>query len=228
MDVQQRPSLSELKVGIFVLVACFVLALAIFTIGKVDLFEEQFWAKTYLSNISGLKSGDVVLLGGVEVGNVVSVEITPPGAELPDTELNEKIRVRIKQLSLRLPRLEEEVSTATEELEQAESRHHSATTEFGVDSAQALKALATANQLRRSLQERREALESLNESISRQNSRLQNIEVQMKVSTRYRDWIRADSSIALGSIGLLGDKFIEISLGRSPDPPKTEPMKVDT
>jgi len=51
MDVQQRPSLSELKVGIFVLVACFVLALAIFTIGKVNLFEEQFWARTYLSNI---------------------------------------------------------------------------------------------------------------------------------------------------------------------------------
>ena len=98
MQTKQRPSLSELKVGLFVLVACFVLALAIFTIGRVDIFESQFWARTYLSNISGLKSGDVVLLGGVEVGNVVSVEITPPGEKPPPTEQNQLIEARVAEL----------------------------------------------------------------------------------------------------------------------------------
>jgi len=175
-----------------------------------------------------LKSGDIVLLGGVEVGNVVSVEITAPGAELPRTELNEKIGIRIAELASGLPGLEAEVSTATQELQQAERRHQSTIAEFGVNSNQVGKTLAEVNQLQRDLQERRDTLERLNDSIARQNSRLQNIEVRMRVSTRYRDWVRADSSISLGSIGLLGDKFIEISLGRSPHPPQTESLEVDT
>jgi phospholipid/cholesterol/gamma-HCH transport system substrate-binding protein len=48
---------------------------------------------------------------------------------------------------------------------------------------------------------------------------MQNIEVYLQILTQYRDWIRADSNISLGSVGLLGDKYIEISLGRTPLPP---------
>jgi phospholipid/cholesterol/gamma-HCH transport system substrate-binding protein len=228
MDAQQRVSLSELKVGIFVLVACFILAMAIFTIGKVDLFEEQFWARTYLSNISGLKSGDVVLLGGVEVGNVASVEITPPGEELPDTQLNLRIQDRIEKLTSRLAGLEEAAASANQELIEAQESYEQAVSQHGVNSEQARSASELMTRLESNLQERRDALQSLNDDIARQNSRLQNIEVKMRISTRYRDWVRADSSISLGSIGLLGDKYIEISLGRSPEPPQTTPMEVDT
>jgi len=228
MDAKRRLSLSELKVGIFVLVACFILALAIFTIGKVDLFEEQFWARTYLSNISGLKSGDIVLLGGVEVGNVVSVEITSPGDELPATQLNQRIQSRIAELTPRLSGMENAAATARQDLEQGQASYERIATQSGSDSAEARKALEKLNELELVVKEKEDALENLNNLIARQNSRLQNIEVKMRVSTRYRDWIRADSSISLGSIGLLGDKYIEISLGRSSDPPRTSPMEVDS
>jgi phospholipid/cholesterol/gamma-HCH transport system substrate-binding protein len=228
MDTKRRISLSELKVGIFVLVACFILALAIFTIGKVNLFEEQFWARTYLSNISGLKSGDIVLLGGVEVGNVVSVEITPPGEELPATQINQRIQARIADLAPRLAGLEEANAAARQELKQAEDSYADIVSQSGPDSAEAREALEKLNELELGAQESEDSLESLNSLIARQNSRLQNIEVTMRVGSRYRDWIRADSSISLGSIGLLGDKYIEISLGRSPDPPMTSRMEVDS
>ena len=90
MSAKQQPSLSEVKVGIFVVVACAILAMAIFAIGsRVGMFEDQFWAMTYLSNISGLKPGDIVLLGGVEVGNVMSVQIeTAEGATMIVLELS--------------------------------------------------------------------------------------------------------------------------------------------
>ncbi len=228
MDTKQRPSLSELKVGIFVLVACFVLALAIFTIGKVDLFEERFWALTYLSNISGLKSGDVVLLGGVEVGNVVSVEITPPGAELPATEQNRRTKARIEELTSRLATLEESVQNANQEVLRTEARYQEVISRHGTGSAQAREARENLRDAEETLEDRKNALTNVSTDIERENSRLQNIEIKMRIGTRYRDWIRADSSISMGSIGLLGDKYIEISLGRSPEPPETKPIEVRT
>ncbi|MEE2839577.1 MAG: hypothetical protein VYC91_03520, partial [Acidobacteriota bacterium] len=62
-------------------------------------------------------------------------------------------------------------------------------------------------------------LENARTNIERARSNLQNIVVSTEIRSAYRDWIRNDSNISLGSIGLLGDKYIEISLGRSSDPP---------
>ena len=227
MQTKQRPSLSELKVGLFVLVACFVLALAIFTIGRVDILESQFWARTYLSNISGLKPGDVVLLGGVEVGNVVSVEITPPGEEPPPTELNQLIEARVAELQASADAMQEGIDSLLSSLREAEANYNVAVDEDGADSVRATEALNRRNSLESTLEERRVFLANLVEDIDRENAAMQNIEVRMRVSDRYRDWVRADSSISLGSIGLLGDKYIEISLGRSPDPPPSEPMEIE-
>jgi len=65
MEEKKRVSLSELRVGIFVIVSAVVLGFAIFRIGStVGLFQETFHARTYLNNVSGLKAGDTVLLGG--------------------------------------------------------------------------------------------------------------------------------------------------------------------
>ena len=41
----------------------------------------------------------------------------------------------------------------------------------------------------------------------------------MDIKVAYRDWIRRDSNISLGSSGLLGDKYVEVSLGRTEIPP---------
>ena len=70
-------------------------------------------------------------------------------------------------------------------------------------------------------------LDRVRERLQRAQDDLQNIVVRMEIQTEYRGWIRSDSYISLGSVGLLGDKYIQISLGRAPDPPKTVVDTID-
>jgi phospholipid/cholesterol/gamma-HCH transport system substrate-binding protein len=227
MTAKQRPSLAELKVGIFVVVACAILAVAIFTIGsQVGLFEEQFWAITYLSNVSGLKPGDVVLLGGVEVGNVASVEISGPG-QLPPTSLNRQLGEEIRQLTEDSQRSAARLREAEADLSDLEAQYESVVEQLGATAPQAEALAASMSETRDVVVEQRNRLERFNRDLDRTRSRLQNIEVQMRIRSEYRSWIRADSNISLGSIGLLGDKYIEISLGRTDVPPETIEQEIE-
>ena len=107
MNPKGKPSLSELKVGVFVLITCVILGTAIFTIGtQVGLLEDTFYARTYLNNVSGLKPGDIVLLAGVEVGNVTDVQISPAD-EVPPTQSNQILITRIELWAQQLQELEE-------------------------------------------------------------------------------------------------------------------------
>lgn len=173
-----RPTrLAELKVGIFVIVTTAILALAVFNIGtRVGLLEETFRAKTYLNDTSGLKPSDIVLIGGVEAGNVTGIKISKPG-EMPPTESNQ---INLAQIG-----------------------------EF--------EKLAEEERLKQPPDEER--LKQIQSGIERVRWRLQNVEVYLDIKQEYRIWIQRDSNISLGSIGLLGDKYVEVSLGRSNEPP---------
>ena len=217
MSANQRPRLAELKVGIFVIVSCTVLAAAIFAIGsQVGLFQEKFWAMTYLSNVSGLKPGDIVLLNGIEVGNVMKVDIGEPG-EILETEHNKRVEREIAELEEVADANETALQEAIQEVSTLEASLEEATGKAQPDQSQ-ITAIEAA------LQSARERVTLLDDqvvrdqrNIQRAYSSLQNIEVLMQISAEYREWVSADSRISLGSIGLLGDKYIEISLGRSSD-----------
>jgi phospholipid/cholesterol/gamma-HCH transport system substrate-binding protein len=227
MSATQQPALTELKVGIFVVVACGVLAVAIFSIGsQVGLFEEQFWALTYLSNVSGLKPGDVVLLGGVEVGNVARVEISPPG-DLPQTMRNTQILQTVADLLDQQETLEARVAAAEAELLQARGAYRQAVQSLGAASREAQSLERRIEDLERDLRDHQRGLNRLRDDVENERAGLQNIEVEMRINSDYRDWIRADSRISLGSVGLLGDKYIEISLGRTDLPARTIPWEVE-
>jgi phospholipid/cholesterol/gamma-HCH transport system substrate-binding protein len=227
MSATQQPALTELKVGIFVVVACGVLAVAIFSIGsQVGLFEEQFWALTYLSNVSGLKPGDVVLLGGVEVGNVARVEISPPG-DLPQTMRNTQILQTVADLLDQQETLEARVAAAEAELLQARGAYRQAVQSLGAASREAQSLERRIEDLERDLWDHQRGLNRLRDDVENERAGLQNIEVEMRINSDYRDWIRADSRISLGSVGLLGDKYIEISLGRTDLPARTIPWEVE-
>lgn len=221
MSPKQQPSFTELKVGLFVVIACAILAAAIFAIGsQVGLFQEQFPALTYLSNVSGLKPGDVVLLGGVEVGNVTSVEISRPG-ELPSTDQNRRILQRVAELQSRAEQMESATREAEEAVQAARTRHQQVLDQTGANSQATREAERVLREAVDDLEDLQRDLNRVHEDITRERSGLQNIEVEMTVATDYRNWIRRDSNISLGSIGLLGDKYIEISLGRSDELPLT-------
>ncbi len=222
MEGKRKPTLSELRVGIFVVAAGAVLAVAIFTIGnQVGLLEETFLAKTYLNNVSGLKPGDLVRLGGVDVGNIVEVRMSRAEDGLPQTQANARTQQEIQELTRRAGRLQTTLPTQGQ-LEQLESAYDDAVDQHGLDSRQASLALANLNGGRRRVRVYQDVVERM----QRAQANLQNIVVYMQISSDYRGWIKGDSHISLGSIGLLGDKYIEVSLGRSDDPPQVVQERV--
>ena len=214
MSASQRPRLAELKVGIFVIITCTILAAAIFAIGyQVGLFQEKFWAMTYLSNVSGLKPGDIVLLNGIEVGNVMNVDIGQPGRIL-DTAQNQRARREIEQLEARASENSESLQAAAERVAELEQRlEELQQADADPDAIEGLEEELFAAKRRVTAWDEQVVRDERN--LERAYGSLQNIEVLMRISSEYRDWVSADSKISLGSIGLLGDKYIEISLGRS-------------
>lgn len=217
MDVNTRLTLSEIKVGIFVLVSLSILGFAIFTIGtQVGLLEDTFYAKTYLNNVSGLKPGDVALLAGVEAGNVVEVHIK--SGEPPDTESNRRYLKEIKELKLETNRLEKIMIEFQEKMDTASNKYAQTVKEHGEESQQTRSFSRQVNNAQDTLNRTRARLDHIHESLDRRQASLQNIEVLMEIQSQYRTWIKKDSDITLGNIGLLGDKFIDISLGRSSFP----------
>ncbi len=227
MEEQKKLTLSELKVGIFVIVASLILAVAIFTIGsQVGLLEETFTAKTYLNNVSGLKPGDIVLLGGVEVGNVTKVYISEPD-EMPPTQENQRKLEVIRMLGVQETELERTWNEGRLNLAQARADYETALNENGPNDPKVAELRTRLQRAENVAEDQLDDLEGVRKKIERARSGLQNIVLYLQIKSQYRDWIREDSNISLGSVGLLGDKYIEVSLGRSPDPPVTEVETVD-
>ena len=67
----------ELIVGSFVLLGLVCLAYLAINLGKIEIYGEGYQVYANFDNASGLKTGATVEVGGVEVGRVVSIEITP-------------------------------------------------------------------------------------------------------------------------------------------------------
>ena len=227
MEEQKRVSFSEIKVGIFVIISSIILMLAILSIGsQIGFFEETFVAKTYLNNVSGLKSGDIVLLGGVEVGNVDSVDISGPGDPLPDTAENANKRDEIARWQGREIQATIALGQSQRDLEDIRSRYQTVSDQAGPGSAEANLLLNQMTAAEQMVQEAIDRSTNIQSRLERLRAGLQNIEVYLTIKAEQRNWIRRDSSISLGSVGLLGDKYIEISLGRSQELPLTQSEQV--
>ncbi|MBI4466762.1 MAG: MCE family protein [Acidobacteria bacterium] len=77
MAARKAVTWAELRVGLFVLAALATVATFIFYVtGEGVLFARQIALKTYLPDVSGLKSGAPVRLAGVEIGTVKTVGLS--------------------------------------------------------------------------------------------------------------------------------------------------------
>ena len=181
MSPKQQFTWIELRVGIFVVVVCAVLALAIFAIGsQVGLFEKHFLAVTYLSNVSGLKPGDIVLLGGVEVGNVQAVTISQPG-ELPQTETNSRILQRVAHLMDQLESAQAQVQETESRLQQVRTQFRAAVREHGSASPEARRLDRQVQNLDQRLEDHESTVSDIRGDIENARSGLQNIEAEMRI-----------------------------------------------
>ena len=67
----------ELTVGFFVLFGLVCLAYLAINLGKIEIYGKGYQVFANFENASGLKIGSSVEVAGVEVGRVISIQLTP-------------------------------------------------------------------------------------------------------------------------------------------------------
>jgi phospholipid/cholesterol/gamma-HCH transport system substrate-binding protein len=79
MAQRKQMTWTELRVGVFVLVGLFLIAITIFYVtgGGTGFLSPKYTLKTYLPEVEGLVSGAPVRLDGVEIGNVDQIRLNP-------------------------------------------------------------------------------------------------------------------------------------------------------
>src|SRR5215831_7533559 len=92
MAQRKQLTWAELRVGIFVLAALFIVMVAVFYVTGAGLLGPKYRLYTELPEVEGVKTGAPVNLDGIEVGNVQSISLNP----------NAQDRMRSVRLVLRI------------------------------------------------------------------------------------------------------------------------------
>lgn len=204
----------EVRVGFFVIGSFAILIFMIFRVsGGRGFFTPKVQAITYLPAISGLKAGAPVWLNGIEVGNVETFMLEK---ELPATAANRRTKEKMVAIEGDIRRYDEAIRQTEEDL--ATRREGLTRTNTRQQSRLAEEVRTVENRLA-GLRKTRTALD---EEMKSQKSNLQSIKLVLKIEQEFGGWIKADSEVTIGSIGLLGDKYVDISIGRS----EVEPAKL--
>jgi len=96
MAQRKQLTWTELRVGLFVLVALFVIAVGIFYVTGASFLGPKYKLRTYLPEVAGLSNGAPVRLDGVEIGNVDSIKLTPRTAgRTPEKSRNIEVVMRL-------------------------------------------------------------------------------------------------------------------------------------
>jgi phospholipid/cholesterol/gamma-HCH transport system substrate-binding protein len=96
MAQRKQVSWNELRVGLFVLVGLFLLAVGIFYVTGPGILGPKYRLMTYLPEVEGLAAGAPVRLDGVEIGNVDAIRMTPRTENKPlDRLRNIEVTMRI-------------------------------------------------------------------------------------------------------------------------------------
>jgi phospholipid/cholesterol/gamma-HCH transport system substrate-binding protein len=77
MAQRKQLTWTELRVGLFVLVALFVLAVGIFYVTGTGFLGPKYRLLTFLPEVAGVSNGAPVRLDGVDIGNVESIKLVP-------------------------------------------------------------------------------------------------------------------------------------------------------
>ncbi len=94
MPQRKQLTWTELRVGLFVLAAMFILAVAIIWVTGAGTLGPKYRLVTYLPEVEGLQTGAPVRVDGVEVGSVEKIELNP---HPPDRLHGIRLVLRIKK-----------------------------------------------------------------------------------------------------------------------------------
>jgi phospholipid/cholesterol/gamma-HCH transport system substrate-binding protein len=96
MPQRKQVTWTELRVGLFVLVGMFLIAVGIFYVTGAGILAPKYRLRTYLPEVAGLTIGAPVRLDGVEVGNVDTITLKKwaPGEKV-DPQRSIELTMRI-------------------------------------------------------------------------------------------------------------------------------------
>jgi phospholipid/cholesterol/gamma-HCH transport system substrate-binding protein len=77
MAQRRQLTWTELRVGLFVLVALFVLGVGIFYVTGPGFLGPKYRLRTYFPEVAGVSNGAPVRLDGVDIGNVDAIRLVP-------------------------------------------------------------------------------------------------------------------------------------------------------
>ena len=96
MALRKQLTWTELRVGLFVLVGLFVIAVGTFYVTGAGFWGPKYRLKTYLPEVSGLATGAPVRIDGVNVGNVETLRLVPrTPTQVPDKNKNIEVVMRL-------------------------------------------------------------------------------------------------------------------------------------
>jgi phospholipid/cholesterol/gamma-HCH transport system substrate-binding protein len=115
MAMAQRKQLtwSELRVGLFVLVAMFILAVGVIYVTGAGTLGPKYTLRTYLPEVEGLSVGAPVRLDGIEIGNVDALRLN---TSAKDRSQNIELVLRIDKRYQKWIRTDSTASLITEGL----------------------------------------------------------------------------------------------------------------
>jgi phospholipid/cholesterol/gamma-HCH transport system substrate-binding protein len=96
MAQRRQLTWTELRVGLFVLVGLFVIAVGTFYVTGAGFWGPKYRLKTFLPEVSGLATGAPVRIDGVDVGNVQTLRLVPRTQNsVPDKNKNIEVVMRL-------------------------------------------------------------------------------------------------------------------------------------
>jgi len=96
MALRKQLTWTELRVGLFVLVGLFVVAVGTFYVTGAGFWGPKYRLKTFLPEVSGLATGAPVSIDGVDVGNVETLRLVPrTQSQTPDKNKNIEVIMRL-------------------------------------------------------------------------------------------------------------------------------------
>ena len=95
MALRKQLTWTELRVGLFVLVALLVIAVGIFYVTGSSFWGPKYQLKTFFPEVAGVSNGAPVRLDGVDIGNVLTVRMTTQSANRP-VEKSRNIEVTLR------------------------------------------------------------------------------------------------------------------------------------
>ena len=96
MAQRKQLTWTELRVGLFVMVALLVIAVGIFYVTGAGFLGPKYRLRTYLPEVAGVTNGAPVRLDGVDIGNVETIRIVQrtPG-HIPEKNRNIELIMRL-------------------------------------------------------------------------------------------------------------------------------------